>query len=674
MAASSRPIFLSYASQDAGAARRIAEALGNAGVEVWFDKSELRGGDAWDASIRKRIKGCALFMPVISATTNSRSEGYFRLEWKLAVERSHLMAEDQAFFVPVVIDDVGDVDARVPDAFRSRQWTHLPRGETPPAFVERVKNLLRESPEPEPVPPRSSSPSMAAVTSPPKRRARWIFATAGVIVMLGAAGLAAWQPWRAPAPSGPATVAPSAEGESIAVLSFANLSPDKDNEFFAEGIADEIISVLSRIPGLRVSARSASFAFKGKDVASKEIARQLGVNYLVEGSVRRSGAKARISVQVTKGADGFQVWANTYNKEIKDIFSVQDEIATSVAGALQLRFGTSVGTSAAAGKTRNPAAYEAFLRGRETWYSHRVDEAQRLLEEAVKLDPGFAVAYGALAELFVHKARERRASRDALYARAKAVAEKALSLDKSVVQAHNTLAEYAFHYAWEWDESDRHMQRALAVDPNYFLALSHYGGHEMARNRPEAALGAYLKVKSLNPLSGSVNIVMTLSALDRNGEAIQVARQDLAEHPDRIGVRMALGQALFLDGQREEGLRMLEDVAARAKDEISVQASAGWAFGRAGQKDKALAALRRVVALADGGREDGLMAQAMIHAGLDDRDRAMALLERAYSVREPSMPFVASSVEFRHLHADPRFRDLLRKMKLDVYFPATPAK
>jgi TolB-like protein len=358
MAAASRPIFLSYASQDAEAARRIADALGTAGLEVWFDKSELRGGDAWDTSIRKRIKGCSLFVPVISATTNSRSEGYFRLEWKLAVERSHLMADDQAFIVPVVIDDTGDADARVPDAFRSRQWTHLPGGETPPAFVEQVRILLGEAPEPEQLAlPRSASPSMAPAASKPKRQPDRIFAVVGVVVALGAAGLAAWQPWKSPTPAASAqeAAAPSAAGESIAVLPFANLSPEKDNEFFADGIADEIISVLSRVPGLRVSARSASFAFKGKEVASKEIARQLGVNYVVEGSVRRSGTQARISVQVTKGADGFQVWANTYNQDIKDIFAVQDEIATSVAKALQLRFGTSVGSSAAAGKTKNPS-------------------------------------------------------------------------------------------------------------------------------------------------------------------------------------------------------------------------------------------------------------------------------------------------------------------------------
>src|ERR1700675_1209615 len=138
----SHAVFLSYASQDAQAAQRICEALRAAGIEVWFDQSELRGGDAWDTSIRKQIKTCALFLPVISHTTHDRVEGYFRLEWKLAVDRSHLISADKAFLMPVLIDDTRDTDARVPEKFREIQWTRLPSGQPPPTFVDRVVHLL----------------------------------------------------------------------------------------------------------------------------------------------------------------------------------------------------------------------------------------------------------------------------------------------------------------------------------------------------------------------------------------------------------------------------------------------------------------------------------------------------------------------------------------------------
>ncbi len=153
MTDSSHAVFLSYASQDAEAAQRICEALRAAGIEVWFDQSELRGGDAWDSSIRKQIKICALFLPVISHTTHDRREGYFRLEWKLAVDRSHLMDADLAFLLPVAIDDTREDDERVPERFREVQWTRLPGGVTPAAFVERVQRLLSgESAEPTGIP------------------------------------------------------------------------------------------------------------------------------------------------------------------------------------------------------------------------------------------------------------------------------------------------------------------------------------------------------------------------------------------------------------------------------------------------------------------------------------------------------------------------------------------
>jgi hypothetical protein len=142
MVAATKGIFLSYASEDTEAARRICEALRAAGLEVWFDQSELRGGDAWDFSIRRKIRECVLFLPIISANTDARGEGYFRLEWKLAVDRSHLMADDQPFLLPVAIDVTPESSARVPDRFRERQWARLPGGETPAAFAERVRAMV----------------------------------------------------------------------------------------------------------------------------------------------------------------------------------------------------------------------------------------------------------------------------------------------------------------------------------------------------------------------------------------------------------------------------------------------------------------------------------------------------------------------------------------------------
>jgi len=173
----SHAVFLSYASQDAEAAQRICDALRSAGIEVWFDRSELRGGDAWDRKIRQQIQDCRLFIAVISAHTEARDEGYFRREWKLAIDRTHDMAEDKAFIVPVAIDGTSERSARVPDSFKHVQWTRLPNGEAPPAFVERVRRLL--SPDTSPARAPTPSGSTSAPTSPASLRQVW-WSKAGV--------------------------------------------------------------------------------------------------------------------------------------------------------------------------------------------------------------------------------------------------------------------------------------------------------------------------------------------------------------------------------------------------------------------------------------------------------------------------------------------------------------
>jgi len=458
---------------------------------------------------------------------------------------------------------------------------------------------------------------------------------------------------------------------SVAVLPFANLSPEKGDEYFADGISEELLNVLAKIPGLRVSARTASFQFKGKDTLAREIGRQLGVGYVVEGGVRKAGNQVRITTQLVKVADGFQVWSETFTRDLKDIFAVQDEIAVRVARALQLRIGE--GEKLAAGATRNPAAFEAYLRGREAQNGEEsgARESVRLLQEAVSLDPGFALAHGKLAEAYVGLANAGLEPRDKVYPLARASAERALALDERNVQAHNALAEYAFHYAWEWDESDRHMRRALAVDPNYYSALSHLASHEMARGRLDSAMDATRKAEERNPLSDTTGTQQVLIAMKRYDEAIRLARKELAEHPGSKDSLDMLGVALFQAGQREEGLRILEERAAAQPNSPWPQAMLGWAHGRAGETNKARAALEKLDTIGKTRRVPPFIL-AWVYAGLDDREHAFAALEQAYDQRNPQMPFFGVFWPFASLHDDPRFRSLLKRMKLDTYFPETP--
>jgi hypothetical protein len=264
-----RAVFLSYASQDAEAARRICEALRSAGVEVWFDQSELRGGDAWDASIRAQIRACGFFVPVISAATTARDEGYFRREWRMAVERTADMADDRPFLMPVVIDGTTEASARVPEAFRKVQWTRLPDGQCTKAFIDRVLSLVAmngTSPSAEGRAPAASSFPGAAreLVRPQKiRTVRRVLAVATVVAALAVALAFLAHEKRRPLVTGAAdAILPD---KSIAVLPFENRSGDRAQDFYADGLTDELTTALSRISALKVIARNSAARYRGSD-------------------------------------------------------------------------------------------------------------------------------------------------------------------------------------------------------------------------------------------------------------------------------------------------------------------------------------------------------------------------------------------------------------------------
>ena len=293
---SNKAVFLSYAKQDAEAAARICDALRAAGIEVWFDQSELRGGDAWDAAIRRQIKTCALMIPVISANTQGRAEGYFRLEWKLAVDRSHLMSQDRAFLLPVVIDQTSEGDERVPERFREVQWTRLPGGETSPAFVARILRLLEQespaasAPTAPPVfaaPAPAANPIPAAAAAPAAIKRRTPLAWIGVMAVLLCMGIAAWatrSTWLRP----PTVVAYSNEDRrmTFALLPFHAPADDAHALQIAKATGDEILTLLeTRKELVSVAPRGSVEQAVARDVSMKKLAKALDVHFLIRGTV-----------------------------------------------------------------------------------------------------------------------------------------------------------------------------------------------------------------------------------------------------------------------------------------------------------------------------------------------------------------------------------------------------
>ncbi len=991
MSGAPKAVFLSYASQDADAAKRIAEALRAAGIEVWFDQNELVGGDAWDAKIRKQIAECALFVPIISVNTQARREGYFRLEWRIAAQRTHMMSEQVAFLLPLVVDETRDAAADVPAEFRSVQWTRLCQGYGGQALNEtvlaalctRVRNLLqgaavveanqpgtvapaapasrksrwvgyswavvgigiglfyalrpmwlgprskRESPpvvavsteaqlllrqakaliDEEPLMTRETlrtaselcekaaalSPrdadiwatlaranaelagqyheggdariaasrsqaeralqlapnsieaglAMATVeldflqvdpgevrkrleallrrapddhrillllvrTEPPnavtdsafrwlaqaealsggkaraamrqawiywganrlreslaaversltaqplteayhlklmllrltsgtesaliwlkqippvvlredrpaviayetfyfgrkpeealrvlqavprevfeegryfevrallageallmagKRRAAEVelraalkviderlasnprhgrlwhakgraqfhlsdragaessFATAselglrtidlatqaqllgrteevlGLIDQTLDRNVTRW-PWglhyfkhnplydslqsdqrfrqliaRAEAwlaadlnlveakPTGAAGEAVGmADNKSVAVLAFTNLSDDKANEYFSDGISEELLNVLAKVPGLKVSARTSAFHFKGKDTPIPEIARKLGVAYVVEGSVRRAGDKVRITAQLIKAADGFHVWSDTFTRDIKDVFAVQDEIAGLIAKNLSLRLGTD---RPASGRATVPGAFELYVRGRAAWNLRTREgyaQAENLLKRAIELDPGFARAHSALADVWMIASYEDDIGggtygwrNSPTVAKIAAKAEQALALDPVCAESHTSLAS-ALEFGWQWDAAERAYRRAIELNPNYATARHWFGMLLLTQGKIDEALRQLKQAAESDPLSHRIldTYASMLNKTGRPAEALAVAEQALAQQPLAIQAATQKARAMVLLGRANEAVALLE--------------------------------------------------------------------------------------------------------------------
>jgi TolB-like protein/Flp pilus assembly protein TadD len=1083
-------VFLSYASQDAEAAKRICEALRGAGTEVWFDQSQLRGGDAWDQSIRKQIKECALFVAVISQNTQERQEGYFRLEWRLADQRTHLMSRDRAFLVPVVIDGTSDKGARVPDSFTEVQWTRLPGGETPPAFCERVKKLLSKSD----AEPAHQSPAAGGATSAPhpvKPSRPWLVpAIAGVIACVA---LAIWQPWHkggmtpAPAPAaapvsearqlvakaweqlnktelGPeeleladgyckraaeldATDAdvwaawsqvnswysnlkfdvgtarreaarsdavhalklapgsfearlaqacylvranwtqaeplsapeadqmlrqllkekpdepralralgnlqyrlhrwndardtysrlarnpqfaalawcllshverqsgswPSAEkdidrslaiqpcwqnlsekmeiallwrgdldaakdaldripssikqtdfmvpdvytvywyrhepdkaleflsdiprdwitgydgptgflmgqahqmagrndaaridwqtalklvehrlvdqptsarllhwkgklllclgeiadaektiqleadvsgspdwdllsdlkgakgqgdaaldiveqgfgpeitaavlrldpefdsqrssphfkallaqaeadpkrspnapqktsGEvsapdqrSVAVLAFTNLSDDKENEYFSDGISEELLTVLQKIPGLHVAARTSSFSFKGKSATAQEIGRTLGVANLVEGSVRKAGNKVRIAARLSRAATGEQVWSDTYTRDLQDVFAVQSEIALTIVEQLrgQLAGGTNDAEAIATlqtqvqaaekGGTKNVEAHEQYLQGKyfANQYAHvNLARAAGCFRKAVESDPSFALAWAALARTSAVQAEFADTLKEATdgFAQARMAAERALALDPNLAEAHSARMEIQMGYDFDWRGARESLRRALELAPadatligNAARLASFYGDLEKAVELGRQAV-------ELDPVNAEIRKYLgtAYSALGRFKEADEERRRAVELSPAIPWGHAGLAIDLVRQGRPEQALTEAEQENT-GWARLTALAMANWALK---DRAKADAVLARLI---ESFGETAAYQISEVYAYRREPDLAFQWLERAYLQHDAALAFTKNDPNLANLHGDPRWPAFLRKVGL----------
>jgi TolB-like protein len=608
-----RAVFLSYAREDTESARRIADALRAFGLEVWFDQNELRGGDAWDARIRRQIRECALFIPIVSAHTQARGEGYFRREWKLAVDRTHDMSENRAYLVPVITDGTSEAEADVPEQFLKAQFTRLAGGVPTAEFVDNVKRLLQS--------PHTPGPRAATGASAP-----------------------------------PIDAGAAPDPKSIAVLPFTNMSPDKEQEYFSDGIAEELMNLLAQVPELRVAARTSSFFFKGQHVELQEIARKLNVAHLLEGSVRKAGNRVRVTAQLIHAAAGYHLWSQTWDRTLDDIFAVQDEIAAAVVARMKV---TLLG-AAPKKKTYQPEAYALFLQGREIARhdtAEAYDQAIAFFRRAVETDSRLAPAWVETA-----KCRLLQVSNGILTNKeggrlAREAVGEALAIDPDLAGAHASLGVLAERFDADPAAAARHFERALALDPANIDILGQTVLLARGLGRLElcARIGEYIALHDpVNP-AGHARLSGSYFRLGRYDEAIASGRTALRLSPGRSQTHYTVGLALLRKGDPKAALAeiCLEPAPSWRLDGLAIVHHA------LGDREKSDAALAELVAKWE---TDAAWNIAYVHAFRGETDQAYAWLDRAADNKDPGVGDTPWFWQFDSIKGDPRWLPFLRRI------------
>jgi TolB-like protein/Flp pilus assembly protein TadD len=671
----SHAVFLSYASQDAEAAQKICDALRAAGIEVFLDQSELRGGDAWDQKIRREIHDCALFIPVISANTASRHEGYFRLEWDLADQRTHMIARSRVFVVPVCLDATTQLAADVPESFQRAQWTRLPGGVSPAAFVERVRRLL--SAEQSQGPTGTESPTARVSAAPTMRNsvlASWrsksaLLATIAVLVLaLGyfAANRLVLSKRGAEVAAAPALESASATAfnpppHSIAVLPFVNLSGDKDQEYFSDGLTEELLNSLAEINELQVAARTSSFSFKEHpDIAT--VAHKLNVGAVLEGSVRRSAHTIRVTAQLINAVTGFHVWSKTYDRDLGDVLKLQTEIATAVASALKVTLLGDVAAKVELGGTRNPAAFDAYLRGAKAVSSRH--EAKDLpiaiaaYTEAIRLDPHYALAFAdrSMALTGVAAQAETAAAISEGFDKARADARQALILSPDLAQAYLALATVS-EETLDFTQASEAYERALALAPGNAEVLRS-GRFAAWMGHFDPGLAATRRAVVLNPLARESHsgLGRALYAARRYEEAVAAFAEVISLDPDFKGTYGQRGFAYYGLGD----LKSARTSCETKPDYWGSQQCLAVINDKLGRHADAEAELAKIKAAF--GDTAGYQ-YATIYAQWGNLPKALEWLETALRLRDPGLVELKTDPLLDPLRKEPRFQAIERQLK-----------
>jgi TolB-like protein/DNA-binding winged helix-turn-helix (wHTH) protein/Flp pilus assembly protein TadD len=458
--------------------------------------------------------------------------------------------------------------------------------------------------------------------------------------------------------------APPSGNSSIAVLPFVDLSSGKDQEYFSDGLTEELITNLAKIPGLKVVARSSAFQFKGKNEDLRSIGQKLGVATVLEGSVRKDGDHVRITAELIKADDGFQLWSETYDRDISHIFAAQDEIARAVSGALQLRLLTGNNAAPPGGSpTTNSQAYEAYLQGQ--YFIARgqdkedLEKALSYADRAIKLDVGYAPAWAQRAQVLQTLASVALIENTDGFRRARESAEKAIALDPNLATGYMALGLVQINHDWDWEGADESLKKAGMLEPGSATVLGNRA--YLARNlgQLEKAIELRRAAIALDPLRANFHLALgyELFLLGRFDEAKAALQRAQELNPQLSSLHLTRGTILLLEGHELESLAEMEKETGEW-EKLSGASMAYYALHRREDSDHALNKLTATH------QNDCAYQIAELYAYRQETEKAFKWLDRAFQQRDPGAPDLKSSPLMRSLRGDPRYVELLKKMRL----------
>jgi len=454
---------------------------------------------------------------------------------------------------------------------------------------------------------------------------------------------------------------------TIAVLPFANLGPTAEHEYISDGLTDELITVLGKIKGLRVVSRSSAFEFKGKPQDVRHVGALLNVKTVLEGSVRIAGDKIRVTTQLSNAADGYSLWSHSYDRDMKDVFALQEEIARTIARTLHLRLSDYGRSAHVRRRPNNVEAYQRYLKGRFHWHKlspEGLELAVACFHEALQLDPEFAPALCGLADYHAAVASWSLAPPREAWLRAKELALRALELDDSLADARASLGQVAMYFEWNWPEAERHLLTARRLSPTYLVAHVEYTFLLIQTGRVEEALDAIREARRIDPLSLSVTtgLASTYYYAREYERALEVAATGLAIDEHHVELSIMSGLASLELQRYVEAVARLETLRQLVDGPLIVGAL-GHVYGRAGQPELARKQLERLDDLEDVAHV-APFSRAMVHLGLGNADEALDLLERAADHRDALMCYLAVFPVLDSVRQHPRFKALLDRMGL----------